>query len=398
MQLSGVTRSLDARYAVWLMFLVIILFPWEMRNIGAELACACFLAMQMAIYRLSSARAWRLPACILILGLASTWASIAYGAEINFWQLLREVGPLVFFLAAFDLGQQASRSGDADRYYTLLNMLLLGTTVHAILAYFGVSVANARIVIEPSASGDGYGRVYSVLVLSYFPMLFYMLKKHTLLIAAFCVAGIALTASRGYAVTAILIATHCAALSMSRHEGKYILSWLTLRRVALISVVVFIGVSGLWFLSDRLYATLGAADSPRIREMHDAISMLSSNAYRVFFGIGFGIPYTMGWFTYSDVTLDVIRSYENSQFDIHNSFFAVFLRVGVVGICMFLLALLRTVGMVKQKVPIILFLVGSGFTSHALVQTFDGALALYVWGFMEERRRKETSLVEQKVY
>lgn len=293
--------------------------------------------------------------------------------EFNTYQFLRITPWILLGLVAVPVGAYLRA---LDRRRLLQNVMAVGILTSALFVLMerghGVELVNALIRVEQDT---GPVRLYTAFHLSLFPLALWFLRHGRYAATLAAIALILSSGGRG----ALLMITVMLATSI-----------LTGRRTWIGSVVAaLVAVTTIAFSLD-IVARIGdvellAGDS-RFREMADAYSAWSGSAWSLILGIGYGTPYSGGYAQYfpwmSDSWVAGSPVMLNSMYDLHNGFGLVLLRGGVLGLLAYLFWVWRVQQPLSEGTAFASFLVLAHFTSHALLSTPDGVLALVMWGYL----------------
>lgn len=369
---------------IWWCFTITFIVPWGMRNAESELACAVFLILHATLGRFWSTPTFSPALALLLIGFIATTLSLIADPDVDYWQMTRSAVPQLLFIVSFDLGRRCAERKNGRQYGSYLWWLLAAVAVHSTLAALGFSLANARIsTFTESYDASSQLRVFGSLILFSLPLFLHALQRSEWILAITSAIVVLLSGSRGIILAAAIMFI-CFAWSGigPKLNGKPRVARLLGKASLLILVFSLLGL-GIFLFADRFVDSLGRADQPRLRELSDAFSIIVSDIRNLTIGIGYGVPYSFGWYNYSLIFPgDALRAFENSRFDVHNSFVAIMLRSGAAGVVIFIYCLLYWIRHIKWRGAFFVYIIIIGNTSHALTQTADSAFAMFVWGYL----------------
>lgn len=253
--------------------------------------------------------------------------------SFSFYQLARSqvwalIGPVVAFgiLKRHNISSQYKCTAlkTIEWYVYLLSVLFFSDCI------FGLNISPAYFSVVDELSGIRRNYLFGYeLVIPFLPV-FIKQKKY---LCGVLMIMILLATGGKLALFLLLFSFGYIILNSSKIN--------TIKSLLCILVALLLGTYS-YYILDRLTILFMNGDGARWSQFLDVTSIISKDPINFFFGIGFGTPFSDGYFN-SNLNADFLTSHpdlvENSKFDVENGYLFLLLRFGLIGAVVYFLLL-----------------------------------------------------------
>jgi hypothetical protein len=323
---------------VVLLFLLFLPIPFGADRLIISLSLISFCVIGTLAYGIKLTRISVTCAIVFIIYIAITTIISAEKDGIDFApkQAARELGfgimgflvmhwgeRKVFFYKLLDDNKEKIA-------YLLIAQLAVGT-------FFPV-IMNTAVQIDQLPEVNSEVRIY-MHPLGLMLMLLPLFQRRSLI---FSVAAILIAlATNSKQVVAYVLISIAILIYENKRASSYIIGLLIISLS--LSMALYMG------LGERILTFMNEGDQIRHGEIDAAIRSINSGT-NIIHGIGFGVPYWGGWASVIPGLDDSDAWVENSQYEVHNGYLSLTVRVGIIGVLFLLASVVRILSSLPRQI------------------------------------------------
>jgi hypothetical protein len=273
---------------------------------------------------------------LIIIAIFATGIEILNGTTFSAWQFFRShMWTIITLISIYALTESIRQHGNlAPKYIYDISSILLVALALLVVIELSTSLNVAPAYIDRLVESDVARRLYvpgHEIGIAFIPYAIY--KRHFIRASAMIFLLFITAGKTTLVVTAL--ATCYGVYIMPKRDKLTIFS-----SIAAFSVGGLLSIYQIW---QRFVDFFDTGDTRRFDQIIDGWSMVTSNLFRILFGIGLATPYSEGYFAYNleISSAELTALHENAMYDLENGYMFILLRFGVIGSAVYFTALYK---------------------------------------------------------